>query len=291
MKCLFIIDPIEKLKINTDSTLEIMKECKKSGMDTYYCSNVFWENGVFGLATEVEILEKTYTAKKAVKMNLDNFDLVLMRKEPPYDLTFHYITLLLDRTKTKVINSPHGLRDANEKLVILNFPDIIPNTIVTNDQNEMKDFISKHKTVIKPIHLFGGMDVKLLENASDLEVNEGEYYILQEFLKDVYEGDKRIILLNGNPLGAINRTPKKGDFRSNMMVGGTPTAVDINDKDRKVIDRIKPYLIENGLVLVGIDVIGDKLLEINVTCPTGIVQIKEKEKNITKRIVEYLYEI
>jgi len=301
MKFLFVIDPIEKLNLDTDSSIEIMDECSKRDIEIYYCEtkNLIFDNKkVYADSTLIKIKDKKYEKIKSEKKELDFFDLILMRKEPPYDLNYHYATMLLEKTKAKVINSPHGLRTANEKLVILNFPSVIPKTLVTREEKRILDFIDKYgKCVIKPIHLFGGQDVAILEKnnknirkkINKIINNEKNYAIIQEFIEEVYDGDKRIFLLNGEPLGGIIRVPKKGDFRANMVIGGTPKKYAINNNDKKIIETIKPYLIEHGLALVGIDIIKDKLIEINVTCPTGLVPIKKLDKkNITKDIVDYL---
>jgi len=301
MKFLFVIDSIKNLNFKTDSTIEIMNECSKSNIEIYFCEtkNLFFDHDkVYADATLISIKNKKYRKIKAEKKELDFFSLILMRKEPPYDLNYHYATMLLEKTKTKVINNPNGLRTANEKLVILNFPSIIPATIVTKEEKKILDFVNKHKkAVIKPIHLFGGKSVFIL-NKKDKNLKkiihkiidkERNYAILQKFYEEVYQGDKRIFLLNGKSLGGIIRVPQKGDFRANMVIGGKPKKYSLTAKDKKIIKIIKPYLVDQGLILAGIDVIEDKLIEINVTCPTGLVQIKELDKkNITKEIVEYL---
>jgi len=299
MKFLFVIDPIEKLNLKADSTIEIMNEC--SGIEIFYCEtkDLFFNNDkVYSNSTLIEVNAKKIKKIKKEENVLDFFDLILMRKEPPYDLNYHYVTMLLEKTKTKVINSSHGLRTANEKLVILNFPNIIPPTLVTKEEERILDFVEKHgKSVIKPIHLFGGQNVFILDKSdksmkkkiNKIIKNEEDYAIVQKFMDSVYEGDKRIFLLNGEPLGGIIRVPQKGDFRANMVIGGIPKKYKITKEDEKIIKIIKPYLIENGLVLAGIDIIENKLIEINVTCPTGLVPIKELDKkNITKEIVDYL---
>ncbi|MBL7055444.1 glutathione synthase [Candidatus Woesearchaeota archaeon] len=300
MKFLFVIDPIENLNLETDSTIEIMDECSKK-IEIDYCETrdlFFDKSKVYATSTQILLKNKRYKKVKAEKKLLDFFDLILMRKEPPYDLNYHYATMLLDKTKTKVINSPQGLRNANEKLAILNFPEIIPKTIVTKEEKKIVEFVNTNKkAVIKPIHLFGGQAVSILEkNDRDLKKKihdiikkEQDYAIVQEFIEETYKGDKRIFLLNGKLLGGILRVPKKGDFRANMAVGGKPQKYIITNKDKKIIRMIRPYLKKEGLALAGIDVVGNKLIEINVTCPTGLVQIKDFDKNnITKDIVSYL---
>jgi len=301
MNFLFVIDPIDKLNFETDSTIEIMNECSKENIIIYYCEtkNLFFKDKkVYSDSTLIKIKDKKYLKIKSQRKELDFFNIILMRKEPPYDLNYHYTTMLLEKTNTKVINSSQGLRNANEKLVILNFPSIIPPTLVTKEEKRILEFVNKYgKVVIKPIHLYGGKCVYILDK-KDKEKNkkihkiinkEKNYAILQKFYDEVYEGDKRIFLLNGEPLGGIIRVPQKGDFRANMVIGGKPKKYILTKEDKKIIKTIRPYLVEQGLALAGIDVIKDKLIEINVTCPTGLVPIKELDKkNITKDIVDYL---
>ena len=301
MNFLFVIDPIDKLKFDADSTIEIMNECSKQNIGIYYCEtkNLFFDNRkVYADATLIRINNKNYKKIKSAEKDLDFFDLILMRKEPPYDLNYHYATMLLEKTKAKVVNSPHGLRTANEKLVILNFPSIIPETLVTKEEKRIIGFVNKHrKAVIKPIHLFGGKEVYILnkkeknirKKINKIIKNEKDFAIVQEFIDEVYRGDKRIFLLNGKPLGGIVRVPKKGEFRANMAIGGKPMKYKLTKEDYKIIKTIRPYLVKHGLVLAGIDVIKDKLIEINVTCPTGLVPIKRLDKrDITKEIVDSL---
>jgi glutathione synthase len=301
MNFLFVIDPIERLNLDVDSTIEMMDECAKNNIGIYYCEtkNLFFEDKkVYAQSTLLNVNNKHFEKIKNGKFGLDFFDLILMRKEPPYDLNYHYATMLLEKTKAKVVNSPNGLRTANEKLVILNFPSIIPPTVVTKEEKRIIEFVEKYgKAVIKPIHLFGGKCVSILEkNDKQLKnkINkiideEKNYAIVQKFMDEIYKGDKRIFLLNGEPLGGVVRVPKKGDFRANLVIGGTPKKYTLNKDDKKIIKTIKPYLIEHGLYLAGIDIIKDKLIEINVTCPTGLVPIRKLDKkNITKDIVEFL---
>ena len=258
MNFLFVIDPIEKLNLKTDSTIEIMNECSKKGIKIYYCEtkNLFFDNDkVYADSTLIKISNKTIKKIKSEKKELNFFNLILMRKEPPYDLNYHYATMLLEKTNTKIINSPIGLRNANEKLVILNFPSIIPPTIVTKEEKRILKFVNKHgKAVIKPIHLFGGKCVYIL-NKKDKDIKkkihkiidkEKNYAIVQKFLEEIYQGDQRIFLLNGKPLGAIKRVPQKGDFRANMVIGAKPTKSKITKNDKKIINIIKPYLIHNS---------------------------------------------
>jgi len=304
MKFLFVMDKLDGLNLDTDSTIEIIKGCSKKEIAIYYCedSDLVFEGGkVYAYSAEILVEENNVVQNnKKKQFELDFFDLILMRKEPPYDLNYHYATMLLEKTSTPVVNHPKGLQNANEKLVVLNFPEIIPETLVTKELERILEFVDRHKkTVIKPIHLYGGKDVSIVayddadkeQKIKNIISNNENYAIIQEFMESVYDGDKRIFLLNGDALGAIVRKPKKGDFRANMAIGGIPLKSEISESDKIIIDRIKPYLVEHGLFLAGIDIIEDKLIEINVTCPTGLVPIKELNgKDITGAIVEFLVE-
>lgn len=301
MRILVVIDPLENLKPETDSTIEIMAECAKEGIEQHICETkdlYFRKDRVYSRASQVSMEGKDIKPERPAERELDFFDLILMRKEPPYDLNYHYATMLLEKTKARVINNPQGLRNANEKLVILNFPSVIPPTLVTKEERCILDFVEEHgKAVIKPIHLFGGKDVYLLgKDSDDLHQNiqkiikdETDYALVQQFKPEVMQGDRRIFLLDGEPLGAIIRRPKQGDFRANMAVGGTPEKTELTESDNKIIETIKPYLRKEGLALAGIDIIGDMLIEINVTCPTGLVPIRQfAEENTTRKIVDHL---
>ncbi|MFH1848689.1 MAG: glutathione synthase [archaeon] len=298
MRFLSIIDPIDGLNHKSDSSIEIMRESGKRGIKTYFCTDLGHDRTLFADAFPVEIRDNGYRVGKGQRLPVDSFDLVLMRKEPPYDLHYHHMTLLLQHTKAPVVNSSQGLRNANEKLVALNFPDLIPRTLVSQDMSAITAFIKKYeKAVIKPVDLFGGKNVFLLEHSTEhnrdrietVTMGGSQYAIVQEFMEDVFQGDKRILLLNGEPLGAIRRIPGTGEFRANMAIGGTPKKTALTGSDLRIISRIRPYLIKEGLYFAGIDVIGDRLIEINVTCPTGIIPIKEiNKKNITSSIVDFL---
>tara|TARA_Y100000031_G_scaffold156999_1_gene214818 strand:+ start:5745 stop:6653 length:909 start_codon:yes stop_codon:yes gene_type:complete len=295
------MDPFEKLmNMKTDSTIEMMGECIKRKIGVYCCDagDLFLKKGItHSLAAKVSMKNKKPSSSKPTDLSLDDFNLVLMRKEPPYDVNFHHVTMLLERTKTKVINSPFGLRNSNEKLMAFNFPSIIPETIVTKNEEHIKSFIKKHrKAVIKPVNMYDGIDVFLLTQKDpelyrkiNTVINQGQDYgIVQEFIDSVYESDRRILVLDGKPLGVIKRIPKKGDFRANMAIGGTPTKTKITKNDLNIIKTAHPYLKKQGLDFVGFDIVEGKLLEINVTCPTGLVQLKVLYgKNVTKDVIDF----
>ena len=301
MRFLFVIDELKKLKPQTDSTIDIMQECVNDGLEAYFChlkDLLFAKGAVQVSATHATIANKKIKQKGTIQKSLDFFDLIFMRKEPPYDLNYHYATMLLEKSNTPVFNSPQGLRNANEKLSILNFPNIIPKTLVSRDVKKIDEFLEENKNIIiKPIHLFGGKGLMVLNSKDSKAIGKirnmtkagADYVLVQEFLPEIKNGDKRILLLNGESLGGIRRIPKKGSFKANLAQGGTPLKLDLQAQDHSIIQAIKPYLQKQGLVFVGIDIIGDKLIEINVTCPTGLVQLRKLDKkNVTKAIVEFM---
>jgi glutathione synthase len=229
---------------------------------------------------------------------LADLDVIWLRQDPPFDMGYITTTHILDRIHpdTLVVNDPFWVRNYPEKLLVLDFPDLTPPTAVARDLETLKAFRARHGDVIlKPLYGNGGAGVfKLTCTDSNLaslhEMFMGinrEPLIMQKFLPDVSAGDKRIILVNGDPVGAINRVPAKGETRSNMHVGGRPEPIGLTKRDREICDRIGPLLREKGQIFVGIDVIGDYLTEINVTSPTGILELERFDNvNIAAKIWE-----
>jgi glutathione synthase len=230
------------------------------------------------------------------EVDLADFDVVWLRQDPPFDM--HYITTthLLDRLagKAVVVNDPFWVRNYPEKLLVLEFQDLTPPTTITRDLDTIRAFKEEHGDIIlKPLYGNGGAGVFRLtpedRNLSSLfELFTGfsrEPLIVQKFLPDVSAGDKRVILVNGEPVGAINRVPAAGETRSNMHVGGRPEKVELTDRDREICAKIGPLLREKGQVFVGIDVIGQYLTEINVTSPTGIQELERFDGiNVAEKI-------
>ena len=226
-----------------------------------------------------------YVFGKATRIDLATMDVVLMRQDPPFDMAYITATHMLEHIHpgTLVVNDPASVRDAPEKLLVTHFPELMPPTLITWDTNAIRAFRAEHGDIIvKPLFGNGGAGVFRIkpddENlASLLEMHwarSREPLMIQRYEPAVRKGDKRIILIDGEPLGAINRVPAEGEARSNMHVGGRPEAVELTARDREICARIGPYLRERGLIFVGIDVIGDWLTEINVTSPTGIQEVK-----------------
>jgi glutathione synthase len=236
-------------------------------------------------------------------MNLADLDAVLMRSDPPFDDDYLYATHLLSLVEEHgvfVMNRPRGLRDANEKLYALNFPDCIPRTLVTRDMSQLKSFLIElgGQMIVKPPHGFGGLGIfhvhsndrnlnAILETSTD---NGRKLVMAQEYLAVVRElGDERVILLDGEPLGAVARVPRADEHRSNIHVGGSVRKVVLSERERRICTRIAPRLRADGLYFVGIDVIGDYLTEVNVTSPTGIQEINQLDDvTLETRIIEFV---
>jgi glutathione synthase len=302
MKIAFQMDPITAVNINADSSFRLAEEAQRRGHSLFYYSAdmLAFQEGTLtarGHKMHVQRVEGTPAIlEPEEEVALSDFDVIWLRQDPPFDM--HYITTthLLDlvHPKTLVVNDPFWVRNYPEKLLVLNFPDLTPPTTIARDLETIKAFKAKHKDIIlKPLYGNGGAGVFRLDegdrNLSSLhELFTGfsrEPLIVQKFLPDVSNGDKRVILVNGEPVGAINRVPAKGETRSNMHVGGRPEKVGLTDRDRKICAKIGPLLREKGQIFVGIDVIGDYLTEINVTSPTGIQELERFDGiNVAEKI-------
>jgi glutathione synthase len=233
----------------------------------------------------VDKAEKHYELGEAIRTDLSEMDVVLLRQDPPFDMNYITTTHILERIHpaTLVVNDPAWVRNSPEKIFVTEFPDLMPETLITKDPLEVAAFRRQYgDIIIKPLYGNGGAGVfHLLEadrNLASLLEMFGqmfrEAYIVQRYLKEVRAGDKRIILVDGEPAGAINRVPAEHDARSNMHVGGRAEPIGMTEREREICQRIGPALRERGFLLVGIDVIGDYLTEINVTSPTGIREVK-----------------
>jgi len=291
MKIAFQMDPIQTVNINADSTFRIAEEAQARGHELFFYTPddlAFQEGKVtaHGQYFTVQRFQgQPADLSEMQHVNLVEFDVVWLRQDPPFDM--HYITTthLLDliHPDTLVVNDPFWVRNYPEKLLVLRFPDLTPPTTIARDLETIKSFKETHGDVIlKPLYGNGGAGVFRLDRndrnlASLHEVFTGfsrEPLIVQKFLPDVSNGDKRVILVDGEPIGAINRVPANGETRSNMHVGGRPEKVGLTERDREICAAIGPLLREKGQIFVGIDVIGDYLTEINVTSPTGIQELE-----------------
>ena len=292
MKIAVQMDHVSKLSIKGDTTLALCLEAQKRKFKLYQYlpDNLTFIDGRLKVVVEelklFDDCEDFFELGKPFTDDLNSFDTVLMRQEPPFDM--HYITYthLLDHLdrKVRVINNPVSVRNAPEKLLVTHFADLMPKTIISKNFDEIKEFVSKlNKVVLKPLYGKGGEGIILLESNDKMFDKKLENFLLgehepimaQEYLPIVKKGDKRIILINGEPVGCLNRIPAEGEFRSNLGVGGLPELSELSSRDIEICQRISKTLIDYDLYFVGIDVIGDFLTEINVTCPTGVRQIKE----------------
>ena len=296
------MDPIEDVDINADSTFRLAEEAQNRGHDLYvYTPNdlTFNRGKIIAKVRSISLKRKIgdHVNFGAVELlALSEFDVIWLRQDPPFDMGYITNTHLLDLIgqKTLIVNNPFWVRNLPEKLLVLEFPDLIPETVISRDLEEIKRFKNEFKDIIiKPLYGNGGAgifrlreDDKNLTSLHELFSNmSSEPLIAQAFLPDVKKGDKRIILVDGEPVGAINRVPKAGETRSNMHVGGKAEPAKLSQRDREICRSIGPILKNKGQVFVGIDVIGDYLTEINVTSPTGIQELERFDKvNIAEMI-------
>ena len=302
MKIAFQMDPIEYVDINADSTFRLAEEAQNRGHDLYvYTPNdlTFNRGKVAAKVRSISLKRKIgdHVNFGAVELlDLSEFDVIWLRQDPPFDMGYITNTHLLDLVakETLIVNNPFWVRNLPEKLLVLEFPDLIPDTVISRDLEEIKEFKREFKDIIvKPLYGNGGAgifrlkeDDKNLTSLHELFSNmSSEPLIVQAFLPDVKNGDKRIILVDGSPVGAINRVPKAGEIRSNMHVGGKAEPAKLSQRDREICSAIGSTLKSKGQVFVGIDVIGDYLTEINVTSPTGIQELEQFDNvNIAEMI-------
>lgn len=296
------MDPIGPINIDADSTFRIAEEAQARGHSLFYYTPdkiAFREGRVVARGWPLTVRREKgnhFTLGDMAEVDLADFDVVWLRQDPPFDMGYITTTHLLDmiRDTTLVVNDPFWVRNYPEKLLVLQFQDLTPPTMVARDLDTLRDFRAAHGDVIlKPLYGNGGAGVfKLVQGDGNLaslhELFSGinrEPLIMQKFLPAVSKGDKRIILVDGDPVGAINRVPAAGETRSNMHVGGRAEKVALTDRDHEICARIGPLLREKGQVFVGIDVIGDWLTEINLTSPTGIQELERFDgTNIAEKI-------
>ena len=284
----FQMDPMDQIHPETDSSLALALEAQRRGhQNWYYMPKDLAFDLAFVKATARSLTVKDSAERHCVlgkpeMINLADMDVVWIRQNPPFDMAYYTNTCLLELqlNSTKVINNPAAIRNCPEKLLPLRFPQLIPPTMITDNYQDLEVFWYTHKAIIlKPLYDFGGNNVFLIREDSQnfnsvISILQQTYrlpFITQRFIPDVLtKGDKRIIIVDGKPVGAFARMPKAHEFRSNMLVGGTPVASTLSKRDLEICETIGPTLKEQGLLFVGIDVIGDYLTEINVTSPTGI---------------------
>jgi glutathione synthase len=288
------MDPIERIKIAGDSTFAIMLKAQELGHELFYYSpeDLSWAEGrlwTMGHPVTVQrVAGDHYKLGEHRLLDLGrDVDVVLMRQDPPFDLGYITATHLLERIEreTLVVNNPASVRNAPEKLWVLDFPQFMPPTAITRSLGLARKFLAEHgDIVIKPLHGFAGGSVFRIgpdgrNLASLMEVFNRTYrepHVIQKFLPEIAKGDKRIVLVDGEVAGAVNRVPGEGEIRSNLAVGGTGKKAELTDREQEICATLGPELKKRGLIFVGIDVIGGHwLTEINVTSPTGIVSIDQ----------------
>ena len=303
----FQMDPLESLSLEDDTTLAIIEECLSKNFNIWHFlpKDVSYINGEVIASSKIILelnrdIQPSFKTSDLIRKNLKELDLIFLRQDPPFDMSYITSTFLLEyiEDEVKIINKPSEVRNAPEKLFLNRWKNLTPETIITKNISEINSFRKKHKNIIlKPLYGNGGNGIFFLgekdKNFNSLiEIfldTHPEQFILQEYLKNIKFGDKRIILINGKPEGAINRIPSENDIRANLHVGGKATKTVISNKEMEICESIGPELIQRGLLLVGIDIIGNKLTEINVTSPTGFREIQKFSNiNLAKKLIESL---
>lgn len=302
-----VMDPVDKINIDKDTTFVLMLEAQQRGHEVYFMEldDLFLRGGTpYGRYRRVELARATphYHLGEPKVGALEDFDSVWMRKDPPFDMKFFFATHLLsliDESKCFLLNNPRGLREANEKLYALRFPEQIPQTLVAGDRERLKAFMAElgGEMIIKPLDGCGGSGVfylrdqdrntnSILEAATD---NGRRLVMGQRYLPEIRQGDKRIIVLNGEPLGAVLRVPLESETRGNIHVGGQCVKTEVTPRDQEICAALAPLLRADGLYFVGLDVIGNFLTEVNVTSPTGIQEINALNGvRLESRVVDFV---
>ncbi len=318
MKLVFVIDPIHRLDPTHDTSVALMEAAQQLGHDVWVTqANRLSVIGgkAWGLLEQVHLtpvklvegrwvaIAPWFTLEAPIFCPLEDMDAVFMRIDPPVDTAYLYATYILDYvdpSKTLVLNSPGGIRSANEKMYALQFTDAIPETIVSQDKQVIRKFLEQQgAAVLKPLGgkagegiLFLQPDDRNFNSIVEISTLQGKLPVMvQTYLPQAKEGDKRIILLNGEPIGAVNRIPTGSDFRGNMAVGGRVAQVEITDRDRQICTQLAPTLQRDGLIFVGIDIIGGYLTEVNVTSPTGIREVDRlNNAQLGYQVIEWVAE-
>lgn len=301
----FLMDPLETVQVNHDSTFALMLEAQARGHEVraFEQSDLYFHQVAKARMRRLRLARVQGQHFEVLEMHdapLDELDVIFLRKDPPVDVEFVHATQLVELARQPLlVNSPRALRDCNEKLFALSFPELVPPTLVSRDRARLKEFISRlgSDAILKPIDGFGGKSVvqtwaddRNLTSLLEMMTDGGRFAVIaQGYLAASRQGDKRIILVDGEPLGAVLRVPREDDVRANMAAGGRATKTTLTDSDLAICRKLGPVLRERGLLFVGIDVIGDKLIEINVTSPTGIAEIDELDGvSIERRVLELI---
>jgi glutathione synthase len=297
MKLAVLMDDIANIKPQKDTTLAMLLAAQELNLELYIfdsCDMFYQDENIYAITKKIQVFDKNncYRILSEETNNLQEMDIVLMRKDPPFDMNYIYATYFLEKLErqgVKVVNNPRSLRDFNEKITITQFPHLIAPTLISSNFATINIF-SKHfnEFVLKPLDAMGGIDIFKYKKNDDIQQSV-EYLtnqqitpiMVQKFIPEIKDGDKRIILIKGNPVPyALARIPVKGSFKGNLAQGASFEVRDLTPRDKYICAEIKDFLVSNGLDFVGIDVIGDYLSEINITSPTGVREI-DRIKNIS----------
>lgn len=310
LKIGIVMDPIGSINYKKDSSLAMLLEAQSRGWQLFYMEqpDLYMAHDIARATMKpLQVFNdanKWFQLGEAEDLALDSLDAILMRKDPPFDMNYIYSTYLLEKAEEKgtlIINKAQSLRDANEKLFTNNFADCMPPTLVSSQAKHIKAFYQTHKDIIlKPLDGMGGASVfRIKEGDSNLGViietltQHGTMLTMaQRFIPEITQGDKRILLVNGEPIPyALARIPAKGETRANLAAGGEGVGVELTDRDRWICQQVAPLLKAKGLIFVGIDVIGDYLTEVNVTSPTCIRELdKQYNINISALLMDWIAE-
>jgi glutathione synthase len=305
-----VMDPISQVNVKKDSSMAMMFEAQKRGYEIYYMEmkDLYLDQGQCrATAQKLKVFDDTehwYELDEVNDIAVSELDAVLMRKDPPFDTEFIYATYMLERAEvegTLIVNKPQSLRDCNEKLFTAWFAELTPRTLVTRNNDKIREFHKKEKDIIiKPLDGMGGASIfRIKENDANVGViletltNHGnQYAMVQEFMPEIKDGDKRILIVNGEPMPyCLARIPAQGETRGNLAAGGRGEARPLSATDKLIAETIAPELKKRGLYFVGLDVIGDKVTEINVTSPTCIREIEAAYPiNISGKLMDAIEE-
>jgi glutathione synthase len=295
------MDPLEKINPKEDSTFVIAQEAQRRGYKLFHYlpKDISLKNNtIIAKGCYFKIInqgKKIFKKQKKISINLNQFHCVLVRQDPPFNMEYITATYFLEMLNQKVlvVNNPTEIRNNPEKLSMFNFKNLIPDTLISEDLTEIQNFIKKHKfTILKPLYGNGGEGIEKvtkgsLKNKTIIQRMIKKYkgaIIAQKFIKEISQGDRRIILIDGEYVGSVARIPKKGSIKANFHAGGSAQRSGLVFKDRKICSKLKPYLKKNGLFFTGIDAIGNYLTEINVTSPTGMQEINRLDNTRLEKI-------
>tara|TARA_B100001769_G_C22082980_1_gene583657 strand:+ start:285 stop:1208 length:924 start_codon:yes stop_codon:yes gene_type:complete len=302
MKFLFIIDDPKKLSFYKDTSIALIKECLKQKIEVHYSEihslSIDKKQNIIVDSFRISAIDSSIIKKENLKNKIQYFTKIFIRKDPPFDTNYLNLTFILERTSNlnvEVINNPSSIRNQNEKLSILNFKDLIPSTIISSKSEEIIQFMKKEKKVIlKPLDGMAGNGIFML-TPKDKNINViletitnngSKVVMVQKYIPEIKNGDKRIIVIKGEAIPySLLRIPSKGEIRANLAKGGIGKVKKLTSQDKEIVKKIKKYLIEHQLNFVGLDIIGNFLTEINVTSPTGIVEIEEQSNFKTAEFI------